>query len=62
MIGHYKIVKTFSEMEFLKELWLFLRTRKKLWLLPLIIVLIVLSLLIVLAGSSALGPLIYSLF
>jgi len=49
-------------MEFLKELWLFLRTRKKLWLLPLIIILVVLSLLIVLAGSSALGPLIYSLF
>ena len=49
-------------MEFLKELWLFLRTRKKLWLLPLIIILIVLSLLIVLGGSTALGPFIYSLF
>ena len=49
-------------MEFLKELWLFLRTRKKLWLLPLIIILIVLSLFIVLGGSAALGPFIYSLF
>jgi len=49
-------------MEFLKELLLFLRTRKKLWLLPLIIILVVLSLLIVLAGSTALGPFIYSLF
>ena len=49
-------------MEFLKELLLFLRTRKKLWLLPLVIILVILSLLIVLAGSTALGPLIYSLF
>ena len=49
-------------MEFLKELWLFLKTRKKFWLMPLIIILIILSLLIVLAGSTALGPLIYSLF
>ncbi|HXB07231.1 MAG TPA: DUF5989 family protein [Puia sp.] len=49
-------------MEFWKELLLFLRTRKKLWLLPLIIILITLGLLIVLAGSTALGPLIYSLF
>lgn len=49
-------------MEFLKELLLFLRTRKKLWLLPLITILVVLSLIILLAGSSALGSLIYSLF
>jgi hypothetical protein len=49
-------------MEFWKELLLFLRTRKKLWLLPLIIILVLLSLIIVLAGSTALGPLIYSLF
>lgn len=49
-------------MEFLKELFLFLRTRKKTWLLPLITILVLLSLLIVLAGSSALAPFIYSLF
>jgi hypothetical protein len=49
-------------MEFLKELLLFLKTRKKFWLMPLILILIILSLLIVLAGSTALGPLIYSLF
>ncbi|GGA97198.1 DUF5989 family protein [Puia dinghuensis] len=49
-------------MEFLKELWLFLRTRKRLWLLPLIILLLALSLIIVLGGSTALAPFIYSLF
>ena len=49
-------------MEFLKELWLFLRTRKKFWLLPLICVLLLLALLIVLTSVSALAPFIYTLF
>jgi hypothetical protein len=49
-------------MEFLKQLWLFLWSRKKLWLLPLIVILLLVGLLIILAGTSALGPLIYSLF
>lgn len=49
-------------MDFLKDLWNFLKTRKKWWLAPLIVVLILLGLLIVLAGSSALAPFIYTLF
>lgn len=49
-------------MEFLKELFLFLKTRKKYWLIPLIIILILMGGLIVLAGGSALAPFIYSLF
>lgn len=49
-------------MDFLKDLWNFLKTRKKWWLAPLIAVLILLGLLIVLAGSSALAPFIYTLF
>lgn len=49
-------------MEFLKDLWNFLKVRKKWWLAPLIIVLILLGLLIVLGGSSALAPFIYTLF
>ena len=49
-------------MEILKELLLFLGTRKKYWLLPLITLLILLSVLIVLSTSSALGSLIYTLF
>lgn len=49
-------------MEFLRDLWNFLRVRKKWWLAPLIVVLILLGLLIVLGGSSALAPFIYTLF
>lgn len=49
-------------MEFLKDLWMFMRERKKFWLAPLIIVLLLLGLLIVLGGSSALAPFVYTLF
>ena len=49
-------------MDFLKDLWKFLVARKKWWLAPLIIVLIILGLLIVLGGTSALAPFIYTLF
>ncbi len=49
-------------MEFIREFWLFLRTRKKYWLLPLIILLVLLGSLTVLTASSALAPFIYSLF
>jgi hypothetical protein len=49
-------------MEFLKELFLFLRTRKKFWLLPLIGILLMLAVLIVLTSVSALAPFIYTLF
>lgn len=49
-------------MTFLKDLWLFLKERKKFWLLPIIIILIVLGILIVFGGGSALAPFIYTLF
>ncbi|WP_299680799.1 DUF5989 family protein [uncultured Dokdonia sp.] len=49
-------------MDALKDLWLFMKERKKFWLLPIIIVLLVLGILIVLGGSSALAPFVYSLF
>jgi len=49
-------------MEFLKELLHFLRTRKKFWLLPLIVVLLALAVLIMATSVSALAPLIYTLF
>ena len=51
-----------SRMDFLKELFLFLKTRKKFWLLPLIIILLLLTVLIVLSGVPALAPFIYTLF
>jgi hypothetical protein len=49
-------------MDFLKDLWGFLKTRKKFWLAPVILVLLVLGVLLVIGGSSALAPFIYSLF
>lgn len=49
-------------MEFLKDLWLFLKERKKFWLVPIIVVLLVLGVVIVFGGSSAIAPFIYSLF
>ncbi|MFM7511540.1 MAG: DUF5989 family protein [Bacteroidota bacterium] len=49
-------------MEFLKDLWQFMRERKKFWLAPLILVLLLLGILIVFGGSSALAPFVYTLF
>ncbi len=49
-------------MEFIKELFLFMRMRKKYWLLPLIILLILISVMVVLASVPALAPFIYTLF
>ncbi len=49
-------------MDTLVDLWLFMKERKKFWLLPIIIVLLVMGILIVLGGSSALAPFVYSLF
>jgi len=49
-------------MDFLKDLWGFLSKRKKFWLLPLILVLILLSVLLILANTTALAPFIYPLF
>lgn len=49
-------------MSFIKELWTFLRARKKLWLAPLIIVMLVIGGLLVLAQGSVVAPFIYTLF
>jgi hypothetical protein len=48
--------------EFWKDLWLFMRERKKFWLAPIIIVMVLLGGLIVLAQGSAVAPFIYTLF
>jgi hypothetical protein len=47
---------------FLRELWQFLRVRKKLWLLPLIIVAVAIGGLLILAKGSVLAPFIYTVF
>jgi hypothetical protein len=49
-------------MEFLKDLWGFLRVRKKYWMLPLILVLLMFGVLIVLTTGTAIAPFIYTLF
>jgi len=49
-------------MSLLKEIWAFLRERKKFWLLPIIIVMLLLGALMIFAQSSALAPFIYTLF
>jgi hypothetical protein len=45
-----------------KELWMFLRVRKKFWLLPIILVMALLGGLLVLVQGSAVAPFIYTLF
>lgn len=49
-------------MTLLKELWLFLRVRKKLWLLPFIITLLLLGALLIFTQGSVVAPFIYTLF
>lgn len=49
-------------MDFLKDLLGFLRERKKFWLLPIILFLLLFGVLIVLAGGSAIAPFIYAVF
>jgi hypothetical protein len=48
--------------EFILELWAFLKERKKFWLLPIILVLMLFGALIVLTQGSAVAPFIYTLF
>lgn len=49
-------------MEFFKDIWDYLKVRKKYWLLPLILILLLLGFLIVFTGGSAVAPFIYTLF
>lgn len=49
-------------MSILKELWQFLRIRKKFWLFPIILVMLFLGALIVLGQGSAVAPFIYTIF
>ena len=49
-------------MEFLKELWTFLRVRKKLWLAPIIGVMLILGGLLIIAQGSVLAPFVYTIF
>jgi hypothetical protein len=49
-------------MDILKDLWGFMRVRKKFWLLPIILIMLLLGGLIVFSSGSALAPFIYTMF
>ena len=49
-------------MDFLKELWAFLRVRKKLWLAPIIITTLILGGLLILSQGTVVAPFIYTVF
>jgi len=49
-------------LDLIKDLWDYMRERKKFWLAPIIIVMLLLGILIVLAEGSAVAPFIYTLF
>ena len=49
-------------MDFLREMWAFLRERKKFWLLPIILMLMIFGGLLLAAQGSAMAPFIYTLF
>ena len=51
-----------GKMSLIKEIWLYLRQNKKYWLVPIIFILILMSVLLIVAQSSALAPFIYSIF
>ena len=53
---------TMGKFNILKELWDFLKVRKKWWLAPILVVFVLLGALIVLTESSAVAPFIYTLF
>ena len=49
-------------MDFIKEFWEFLKIRKKYWLLPIIVVLVLFGGMIILSQGSAIAPFIYTIF
>jgi len=49
-------------LSFLREFWMFLRVRKKYWLIPILIVMLIFGSLIVLTQGSVIAPFIYTIF
>ena len=48
--------------DFVKELWAFLRARKKIWMAPLLVIMVAIGGLLILAQGSVIAPFIYTLF
>jgi hypothetical protein len=51
-----------SKLSIIKEFWAFLRVRKKFWLFPIILILLLFGMLLIFAQTSAIAPFIYTLF
>ena len=49
-------------MQFISEFWGFLRVRKKLWLAPIIIIILMLGMLLIMVEGSVVAPFVYTLF
>lgn len=49
-------------IEFLKDLWLYFKERKKVWLAPVIVLLIIIGAIVVIGAGSSVAPFIYTLF
>lgn len=49
-------------MSFIAELWMFMRARKKFWLLPILVMMVLLGGLVILTQGSAVAPFIYTIF
>lgn len=49
-------------LDLIKEFWMFLRERKKYWLLPIVLVILALSALILLTSNPVIAPFIYTIF
>jgi hypothetical protein len=60
--AHALSVLTKQRMSFLAELWAYLRYRKKLWMIPILAVLLLFGALLLLAQNSVVAPFIYTLF
>lgn len=51
-----------STLKLMREFWVFMKVRKKFWLLPIVIVMVLVGALLVFAQGSALAPFIYTIF
>ncbi|RPH99017.1 MAG: hypothetical protein EHM72_12340 [Calditrichaeota bacterium] len=60
--GEQNRKKKQGKLTILAEFWQFMRVRKKIWLAPIVVVLLLLGLLVVLTEGSAIAPFIYALF
>jgi len=49
-------------MGFLKELWVFIRVRKKYWLIPIIVCLLMFGAVMILSSGSSIAPFVYTVF